>query len=366
MTGGGTLVDVQATALDRFHTEFRRWVAAHNEEKGFATDADKLLSDLKSRIGDESLRQIGGAFIDGWLETERGYRIRETNLGDNRSGQVPIANQDKSQIGGKVAPCWELYVQLADYGRLRRVAETHGHTVRLEDDLMDIVVWAGSSLLLYVENKEKKADATKLVEAMRAHGLDGVSFEAPSKKDALKKARYLTRDNTTRTHPRYFGLSAVGYRKLFRVEYEDGHRFRLIEERRAFADILAAHPATSGEPPPRARVDPLANEIEQTCPEVWISVGSGDTAYNFYAPGSAGDAVIIGVYRTEEVWTDIKALGVERAKRFAAALGKHGIAVDAEKDWCFWKKDGALLKLTNVDRIAVAEAVRIAIDSTHI
>jgi hypothetical protein len=54
---------------------------------------------------------------------------------------------------GQVVPCWELFVQLADYAWLRTIAERHGQEVRLEDRLMDLTVRAGCRLVLYVEHK---------------------------------------------------------------------------------------------------------------------------------------------------------------------------------------------------------------------
>ncbi|HEV2057036.1 MAG TPA: hypothetical protein VGV06_17990 [Methylomirabilota bacterium] len=70
------------------------------------------------------------------------------------------------------------------------------------------------------------------------------------------------------------------------------------------------------------------------------------------------------MYENGAVWTDIAALGSERAARFAAALARIGVAIDVTKKWCIWKKDGMKVYLGDVDAVAVAEAVRAAIRST--
>jgi|ERR687891_2909628 hypothetical protein len=58
------------TAIDRFRSEFRRWVAAHNEAKSFATNPDALLDMLEHRIGQDRLARIGSAYLNRWLQTE--------------------------------------------------------------------------------------------------------------------------------------------------------------------------------------------------------------------------------------------------------------------------------------------------------
>ena len=54
-------------------------------------------------------------------------------------------------------------------------------------------------------------------------------------------------------------------------------------------------------------------------------MGTGQTAFNFYAPGPNGDAVLIGVYENETVWTDIVGIGPEISAKLAFELAKIGI-----------------------------------------
>ena len=320
------------TAIARFRTEFRRWVQSHNAAKGYGTDAEKLLRTLEARVGKTALTRIGSAYLNGWLQTEpdvgRGYFVREADRPGPRGGQFAVTHQGQ----GKVAPCWELFVQLADYAWLRTVAERHGQEVRLEDRLMDLTVRAGSRLVLYVEHKTTRALAEKLLFQMRQHGDKGFNLDDPDRgNDALRKAKYLARDGS---HPIYVGLSALNYRRLFKVEYLEGNRFRLIEDPRSFsAPLLEYRASTAGKGPPWSPVDPLAIEIERLCPEVWISVGSEQTAYNFYCPSERGDVIALGVYENGEVWTNVAGLGAERAKRLASELAKQQVLLDVTKEW---------------------------------
>jgi len=349
------------TAIDRFRRELRRWVEAHNRVKGYATDPKAVFSTLLERIGTTRLSRVGSAYLNGWLQTEsdvdRGYFVREADRPGPRGGQFTITHQGR----GSVAPCWELFVQLADYAWLRTVAARHGQEVRLEDRLMDLTVRAGRRLLLYVEQKTTRAVAKKLLARMRQYGENGFEVDDPDRgDDALRKAKYLVRVGG---HPIYFGLSAVDYSELFRVEYLDGNRFRLNADARPFSAPLAeASAQPEGKVPPWSAVDPLAIEVERLCPEVWVSVGSGQTAYNFYCPAGQRDAIVVGVHENGEVWTDVSALGAERASRLASDLARHKIKLDVTKKWAFWQVGRARLNLATADPVVIAESVRRAVD----
>ena len=352
---------MQKSALSKFQIEFYKWVSAYNMSKNSNCDPDNLLERLTDRIPEDRQIHIGSALLNGWLETEkdpiRGYFVRESDRPGYHGGQPTITNYGN----GNRAPWWELFVQLADYGWLRSIAERYGQRVWLEDRLMDLTVSAGDRLILYVEHKEKSAFAEKLLEGMRYYGDTGFKLDDPDRgNDPLRKAKYLVRD---RAHPIYFGLSSVGYRKLFKVEYADGNCFQLIEDDRGLSAPLSEFPCSSEQSfRSWASVDPLASEIERLCPEVWITVGTGQTAFNFYVPGSNGDAIIIGVYQNEEVWTDIIGIGPEIASTLASELAVIGIDIDAGKQWCFWKRDGANFKLGDVDPIEIAGAVKKVFD----
>lgn len=347
---------MQRSALERFRREFRGWVRTYNAVHKRTADADRLLAGLESRIG-EGLVHIGAAYLNRWLITEpdagRGYFVREADRPGPGGGQFTLIHRG----GGKVNPCWELFVQLADYGRIRAIAERYGQVVRLEDSLMDLTVRSGTTLVLYVEHKETAATARKLLAKMREYGQAGFNLTDPDhQNDALRKAKYLVRDGA---RPRFFGLSAVDDQKLFRVEYGEGNRFRLIEDDRPVSTPLSEFPAPQdAHPEPRSPVDALAIEIGRLCRNVWISSGSRSTAFNFYVTGGErGDAIVAGVSKAGKVWTDVKALGPIRATRLAAALDARGISLDTSQTWSSWRLARRSFTLVNSNPIEIAEAI---------
>ena len=343
-------------ALERFRTEFRGWVRALNRTKGLNASPDEVLERLESRIPEAMLRQIGGAFINGWLQSEpeptRKYFIRESDRKGRRGGQWVVGHAG----GGNVDPCWELHVQLADYSRIRTVAERHRLITRLEDQLMDITVYAGSKLLLYVENKTKNEDALRLLGRMKEYGETGFDLEDPDKgNDPLRKAKYLVRDGA---RPQYFALSAIGFEQVFRVEYPDGeNRFLLLETELSLTGPLLDK-TPEGNAPPRSIVDPLALEFDRLVGDlIWVSPGSGATAYNFYVPTDLGDGIFLGVYEDGRVWSDITSFGNEIVSRLSGELALLGIELDTSKDWCFWRKKDEMLNLHEEDPLEIATRV---------
>jgi hypothetical protein len=125
---------------------------------------------------------------------------------------------------------------------------------------------------------------------------------------------------------------------------------------------LAEHrPPQNAEAAPWSPVDPPALEIERLCPNIWVSVGSGQTAYNFYCQTERGDALVVGVQEDGGVGTDVAALGHDRAARLAAGLARQGVVLDTTRQWTFWRTGNAKLNLAAVDPAAIAEAVRGAV-----
>lgn len=343
-------------ALERYRQEFRGWINALNKVKGYDADPDEVLDRFEAKIPQESLRQIGAAFINGWLqnepESDRKYFVKESDRKGPKGGQWTVGHVGEGRIDANP----ELHVQLADYGRLRTVAEKHGLTVRLEDQLMDITVYAGNKLVLYVENKATKQGAIRLLKRMKEYGRDGFDLSDPDKgNDYLKKSKYLVRNQA---YPEYFGLSAIDYEKMFRVEYlETGNRFILHETEMSLTEPLIKS-FVEGYVAPRSVVDPLALEIERLVGDkIWISPGTGATAYNFYAPSDEKDSIFLGVYEDGRVWTDLKALGTEALECLATKLSEISIDIDKSKEWCFWKKEGEMFFLQNEDPLEIAQNI---------
>lgn len=155
--------------------------------------------------------------------------------------------------------------------------------------------------------------------------------------------------------PKYFGLSAIDIEQLFEVEYlNERNRFNLHEtDLPLIGPLLEA--TIEGVPRHRSVVDPLALELQHLAGEkIWISIGSGGTAYNFYVPSRAGDAIVLGVYEDGRIWTDMKALGDETADRLASELSSLGIELDTSKEWQFWRRGTDMLDLEKEDPLEIA------------
>lgn len=342
-------------ALDRFRKEFRKWVYAHNRAKDFNSDPEEILERLEQKVPETMLRQIGGAYISGWLRNERGknrgYFVKETDRRELRGGLWMLEHAGD----GKVNPCWEQYVQLSDYARLRTISERQGLVTRLEDNLMDIAVYAGEYLLLYVENKTEKGTALQLLKHMKEYGEKGFSLDDPDVNDSIKKAKYLIRHNA---FPLYFAISAIGFERVFRVEYlSERNRFMLHDSDFTLTEPLLDQ-IVEGETKHRSVIDPLALEIEHLMGDnIWVSVGSGKTAYNFYVALENGDAIILGVYEDGRLWTDLIGIGDEIANRLSKKLKNIGITLYNTKQWEFWRRDNRLINLHDEDPVDIAKCV---------
>jgi hypothetical protein len=77
----------------------------------------------------------------------------------------------------------------------------------------------------------------------------------------------------------------------------------------------------------------------------------------------SGDAIVISAYENGDVWTDVLALGSDRATRFEAALKRLGITLNAAKNWSFWQTSSGRANLDSLNPEAVAAALREALGS---
>jgi hypothetical protein len=352
--------------VELLRRHFCTWVAEHNKPStrapaGYSVDGEALFAQLQAEIPNDRLRHIGAALQDGGLKTAedgRGYFICERGAGSPPQPTVYHAGS------GKVIPWWELYVQLSDYARLRPIAERRGLQVRMEDRQMDITVYAGEKMLLYVENKVTAAQAKSLLRKMRQYGETGFDLNDPDKgNDPLRKAKYLFRDDC---RPPFFGLSAIGYEQLFAVQYlGNGNRFLLNERDGGLvAPLLDA--TAHGKPPQRSPADAMAVELERLAAErdigsamLWLSPGTGRTDFNAYVrvPEVNKDAIIVGAYKTGEVWSDLKAIGPAMAARLASHLNERGLEIDTAKGYPHWRRGSKTLLLDQEDAEPLADAV---------
>jgi hypothetical protein len=347
------------SALDAFHDEFGKWVRAHDSP----SNADALLDLLRSRIPSNTLTQIGAGLLNGWLRTNRtpgkGYYVRELGRPESSAGMTMLSRVG----GGKVAPCWEYYLQLSDYCQLMPVSIARNLTVRLEDQLMDIAVWRDQHfLLLYIENKLSAATAANLLKKLITIGQSGFNLDDPDiGNDPLRKAKYIMR-----ARPENFALRAIDYEKLFSVEFDGPlNQFELHEIADHFT--FPMHTATGdGSQPPHRAADTLALALAQELGDrVWVSTGSRQTVLNVYLPDEAADSIVLGLYDNGQVWTDFLNIDNRLALHLVDQLAALDIQVDSTKQWSFWSRDGTHFLLTESEATAVASAFAAALGKRH-
>jgi hypothetical protein len=110
--------------------------------------------------------------------------------------------------------------------------------------------------------------------------------------------------------------------------------------------------------PHLSSIDMLESEIGRQCPGLRKSAGTAGTAFNFY---TLDDAIVIGVYKNGEIWTDLQRLGDDRASRLRRALSPLNIDLPFDKKWSNWKRGDNNLSVDELDPVAIAGAIRQAL-----
>jgi hypothetical protein len=78
------------------------------------------------------------------------------------------------------------------------------------------------------------------------------------------------------------------------------------------------------------------------------------------------DAIIAGVYKTGEIWTDLGAIGPEMTSRLEARLRELGITLDVAKKIPFWRADRKMYVLTSGNVIPVVEAILDTLEAAQV
>jgi hypothetical protein len=350
--------------LEIFRRQFFKWTIAHNKPSkhnpaGYKVEPADLYAQLrgKKRIPDECLRRIGAAFHDGWLKTAPdGYSVVDPKFKGRKHAMI------YRRTGEVVIPTWELYVQLADYAHLRFIAQLLEMDVRLEHQEMDLTVWSGDRMVLYVENKESSKKASTLVQEMQVlgdRGFDLVEKRKPRSDrkskdptDPHKKASYLfqTSDRFPAPgRPPFFAISTVDKQELFSVEYLGGnHRFRLNSQSGGIAAGLVGDAFCLGVAQ-KGPVFALAIELERRMQEfsllhrrlTWLSPGSKSTIFNLYSANEKGThGVAVGGMESGKLWSDLTAIDSAVAVALREHLLQLGVQLRLELKFPEWRRVG--------------------------
>jgi hypothetical protein len=349
-----------ADALERFRAELASWSAAHCRLHGTYFDDEELYARVRERVPASTLEAIGAAFERGWLKT-RLFAEGRHFIEPIGAGSPPPANL-RFLLDARGGLWWELLSQLGDYAELRAAAEPRGLQVLLEHRLMDLTVWSGSELLLYVENCESQRSAEALLARARRYGEDGFDLTVPGKgNDGLRIARRLCSGGA---RPSWFGLSAGAYKRLFKVEHEPGsNRFGLVQASADFSEALHASAAAPGAAPPRSDADALALELKRQADDFFVADGSGETNYEIYMASDRGEVLALRLRRDGRVWTDVERLGPQSARRMADALRELAIDLDTDAESSYWTRGGDRFVVSDADPLRVATAITQALSS---
>lgn len=122
-------------------------------------------------------------------------------------------------------PCWEYFMQIAEYIRLSETLRGRGVTLTFEDKLMDIGIYRDNKLWVCCEIKEKSSQASDLIRGLRTfQSSDELPYHDRGN-DPLRKAKYIAK-----LKPGYFYVVSIGRRFEFRIEYPDDMQFKLVED----------------------------------------------------------------------------------------------------------------------------------------
>ena len=122
-------------------------------------------------------------------------------------------------------PCWEYFVQIAEYIRLYEAFKAKNVELRFEDDLMDIGIYRNKNLWVCCEIKEKSAQAQNLIRGVKKYQAASELPDSDRRNDPLRKAKY-----NVKLRPHYFYLVSIGRRFEFRIEYPENMQFQLVED----------------------------------------------------------------------------------------------------------------------------------------
>lgn len=183
------------------------------EEWGYPPVESRWLAMVGDRLPPGLRSAFAEGVASGVIELIGGHRFSLTGLA---AGKGPYAMFSRSSKSAP-APNWEYFVQAAEFVRLLRVVADRGLRVDFEDDLMDLSVYDGRTVLWCVEVKEKASQLAPLLTGMRANA-PAVDLDRPDRHDdALRKCKYLVRHR-----PPYFSMVAIGQRLDFSVTHHDG------------------------------------------------------------------------------------------------------------------------------------------------
>ncbi len=239
---------------------------------------------------------------------------------------------------GRVWPCWEMFVHMAEYGSLQAMASEHeALDLRIEDDQMDLTVRVTGNLVAYVEVKHDADEASRLLGRMQSPEPGDLELrrayleETADRRaipDAIKKAGYLLRSSMGRPAtlpPIAFGVRAGGAddARTFLVR-PDPHTMEL-----AFDEItgpLPLHVELAVEQDPHRRAQAYLAWTLQRQSRVLLRRGTHGN-YVVYSGTAESTPIAVGFERRGSVYTELDAFDDAQRSKLNDLLSRHGLTL---------------------------------------
>jgi len=195
-----------------FNEHFREWVTSACREWSYHEPSEVYYDKVNNRIPDGVRVLLGEGIKEGIILTQ-GHKFSLKGLAPNKG---PYSWFSKYTSVQEPSPNWEYYIQAALYAQLYSAPKSKELKLAFEDDLMDIALYNGSKLMVYVEVKEKASHIQQLISGIKKYQ-DEVDYISPDRgNDPLRKAKYII----TRK-PEYFCGYSIGARFDFKIVFSN-------------------------------------------------------------------------------------------------------------------------------------------------
>lgn len=210
--------------FDRF---FKRIVKSTCEQWGYDLPKDDYYTNVYKRLP-RGLRMIiasglsSGIITDVAVSKSKSAAFRPVGVPETKG---PYSWFERNNQKKQPQPCWEYFIQVAEYIRLYEAFQGKDLKLSFEDKLMDIGIYKNKTLWVCCEIKEKSSQAHDLIRGLRTLQNSSKFPDSDRGNDPLRKAKYIVK-----LKPEYFYLVSIGRRFEFRIEYPQDMRFKLVED----------------------------------------------------------------------------------------------------------------------------------------
>ena len=217
----------EAKSEKKFDQFFKKIVKRTCNEWGYELPGNEYYVNVYERLpfGLQEIIASGlssGLINDVGISKTKSAAFRPVGVPDNKG---PYSWFERNNRKKQPQPCWEYFVQIAEYIRLYEAFKAKNVELRFEDDLMDIGIYRNKKLWVCCEIKEKSSQAQNLIRGVKKYQVTSELPESDRGNDPLRKSKYIVK-----LKPHYFYLVSIGRRFEFRIEYPENMQFQLVED----------------------------------------------------------------------------------------------------------------------------------------